>query len=218
MFDHIKTEHPGLDPVLATGLQDETRRRARQDIKNAAARHHEGKCDPVIGGAADADHIRHGQADLTSRQAGKYDDEILQKQNRHQGGEPKIRSRQTQCRQRQYHPAHITLTWNSSNDTSCSTSGGSPADGWSGSEPVSGSDSSLTESSPGAYTYVIQCTGNGETANAQTVVTFVDAASASSGSSHGGGSLGLAGLGALALLTSLRFRQEYIRRRKQSAA
>ncbi len=112
----------------------------------------------------------------------------------------------------------ITLTWNSSNDTSCSTSGGSPADGWSGSEPVSGSDSSLTESSPGAYTYVIQCTGNGETANAQTVVTFVDAASASSGSSHGGGSLGLAGLGALALLTSLRFRQEYIRRRKQSAA
>jgi lysyl endopeptidase len=100
----------------------------------------------------------------------------------------------------------ITLTWTSSNDASCSASGGSSADGWSGTKPLSGSNSNVTENSAGAYTYIIQCTGDGETASANAVVTFAAAASGSPGtsSSHGGGSLDWFGLITLAVVVSLR--------------
>jgi hypothetical protein len=62
-----------------------------------------------------------------------------------------------------------TLTWSSSNATSCTTSSGT---GWSSgiSLPVSGSLSGAIQTA-GSYTYGITCTGSGGSTSAQTTLT-----------------------------------------------
>jgi len=62
----------------------------------------------------------------------------------------------------------VTLNWNAPG-TSCTASGGSASDGWSGTLTASGSKP-VTESTTGKYTYGISCTGGGQTGTAQVVV------------------------------------------------
>jgi hypothetical protein len=82
----------------------------------------------------------------------------------------------------------VTLTWSSSQATSCSASGGSGSDGWAGPLAPSGS-ATISESSTGAYIFGISCVGTG-TAGAQTTVVFnaapTDTLSVSSGSATAG--------------------------------
>jgi plastocyanin len=65
----------------------------------------------------------------------------------------------------------VALTWSSSGATSCGASGGAAADGWAGSKALAGS-ATLTESTPGTYTYVLLCTSAAGSTSAQTSVTF----------------------------------------------
>lgn len=58
-----------------------------------------------------------------------------------------------------------TLTWSSTNATSCSAS-----DSWSGSKPASGNQS-VTPTAPGYYTYTLTCTGSGGTSSRFVVLT-----------------------------------------------
>lgn len=68
-------------------------------------------------------------------------------------------------------PTHVmvgdaaTLTWTSTNATSCTASGN-----WSGAEPAAGS-SSVTATSTGTASYTLACTGAGGTAQATTSLT-----------------------------------------------
>src|SRR5262245_41130984 len=60
----------------------------------------------------------------------------------------------------------VTLTWASTNATSCTASGG-----WNGPLPTSGSQN-VTPATAGAQTYSIACTGSGGgTANASSTIT-----------------------------------------------
>ena len=63
---------------------------------------------------------------------------------------------------------NVSLTWSTTGATSCTASGGSGSDGWYGPLPMSGSRA-ISETTPGSYTYSIDCAGTG-TANAQTTV------------------------------------------------
>jgi hypothetical protein len=63
----------------------------------------------------------------------------------------------------------ITLTWSSTNATSCAASSNSVAGGWSGAEPASGA-STDTPSAVGTATYTLTCTGPGGNT---TVITSV---------------------------------------------
>jgi probable HAF family extracellular repeat protein len=63
----------------------------------------------------------------------------------------------------------VTLTWTAPG-TTCTATGGSSADGWTGGLAASGSKP-VTEPSSGKYTYGITCTGGGQSASAQAVVT-----------------------------------------------
>lgn len=63
----------------------------------------------------------------------------------------------------------VTLTWTSPG-TTCTASGGSMTDGWTGNLPGSGS-LPVTETTVGSYGYGIKCTGGGQTANAQVTVS-----------------------------------------------
>jgi hypothetical protein len=60
-----------------------------------------------------------------------------------------------------------TLTWSSTNATSCSASGA-----WSGSKPLSGTASTGTILS--TKTYILTCAGPGGSASAHATVTFTD--------------------------------------------
>ncbi len=90
----------------------------------------------------------------------------------------------------------VTLTWSSQNADSCAASGGAAGDGWSGSMALSGA-MSITESSPGTFTYSLTCTGTAPAAIAQATVSFT----AASGSGSGGGMLDPLWLLLLSLLT-----------------
>jgi len=110
----------------------------------------------------------------------------------------------------------FTLTWNSSNASSCMAGGGG-ADGstWSGTLAASGSVTQ-TASKTGTFTYSLVCSAGNQSAQAQQVITVV-AASGSSGSTlsgghSGGGSLTLVELSILASLVPLA-----ARRRKKSS-
>jgi hypothetical protein len=99
------------------------------------------------------------------------------------------------------------LTWNSTEASSCTASGGTTGDGWSGSEAASGS-TSVTEATAGSYTYTVNCSAGTETVQAMAVVVVT--AQASGGSSHsggGGGALNVASLLALSLLIAWRQRR-----------
>jgi hypothetical protein len=63
-----------------------------------------------------------------------------------------------------------TLTWSSPYATSCSASGGSTGDGWSGSKVVSGS-APATETAAGSFTYTLTCIAGTQSVQAQAVVT-----------------------------------------------
>ena len=61
--------------------------------------------------------------------------------------------------------ASSTLTWSSTNATTCAASGG-----WTGSQPTSGT-AKETPSAAGTATYTLTCTGSGGSANASATVT-----------------------------------------------
>jgi lysyl endopeptidase len=82
----------------------------------------------------------------------------------------------------------LSLVWSSKNADSCSATGGSPGDGWTGSLTPSGS-MTVTETSAGTVTYSITCAGAPPAATARASVIIVTAAAAAAGSSHGGGSI-----------------------------
>lgn len=90
-----------------------------------------------------------------------------------------------------------TLSWSSTNASACTATGGSGADGWTGSLALSGS-MSITESAAGSYNYSIVCSGAPPAATATAAVHFTQASS-SGGSAGGGGGGG----GELDLLWSL---------------
>jgi hypothetical protein len=83
-----------------------------------------------------------------------------------------------------------TLTWSSTNATSCTASGS-----WSGGEATSGT-LSVTPSASGTASYALSCTGAGGSANATTSLSVTAAAS----KSGGGGAMALWELVALSLL------------------
>ena len=67
----------------------------------------------------------------------------------------------------------ITLTWNAANATSCTASGGSGSDNWTGTEPVTSSGTVVGPiATAGNYTYTLTCTGTGGT-NSQSASVIV---------------------------------------------
>jgi hypothetical protein len=95
-----------------------------------------------------------------------------------------------------------TLTWSSTNATSCTASGS-----WSGAEAISGT-LSVTPTASGTASYALACTGAGGTANGTAVLT-VSAASAPP-SKHGGGAMGLWELVALSALSVAAYRRRRV--------
>lgn len=55
----------------------------------------------------------------------------------------------------------VTLSWTTSDATSCTASGGSGADAWSGTVPVSSAGMSIGPLNAGNYVYTLTCTGPG---------------------------------------------------------
>jgi len=94
-----------------------------------------------------------------------------------------------------------TLTWSTTNATSCSAS-----EGWSGSEQTAGS---LTETpgSVGTAVYALTCTGAGGSANASISVKVTPVNVALSAKAGGGGSMGFGTAVALVLLLLARYRR-----------
>jgi hypothetical protein len=105
----------------------------------------------------------------------------------------------------------FTLTWSSSNASSCTASGGG-ADGstWSGTLAVSGSVTQ-TASTTGTFTYSLVCSSSGQSVQAQQVITVTASSGAgggtSSGGHSGGGSLTFVELSILASLVPLAARR-----------
>ncbi len=91
-----------------------------------------------------------------------------------------------------------TLTWSSTNATACTASGA-----WSGSEPVSGSQS-VTPAINGSYTYTLSCSGAGGSASASAVLAATLVAVTVTAHS-GGGAMSPWLLVTLGLLVLLRF-------------
>lgn len=108
----------------------------------------------------------------------------------------------------------FTLSWSSTDATSCTASGGATGDGWTGAIALSGT-LGISAGAAGRYTYAIACTGPGGTAQAHADVTVNSpppppgggggGAVAGSGGGGGGG-LGIGSLGLLALLAISRRR------------
>jgi probable HAF family extracellular repeat protein len=90
-----------------------------------------------------------------------------------------------------------TLTWKSTNATSCTGSGGGASDSWPGPRATSGS-LLVTEASAMTATYTIICTAGSQSAQASVQVTFVKP------SSGGGGGMDFLALAALVAFLSLR--------------
>lgn len=97
----------------------------------------------------------------------------------------------------------FTLTWSSANTTSCAASGGG-ANGtlWSGTLATSGSVTQ-TASTPGTFTYTLECTLGTQSVDARQDVTVNPAPVASTSSSGGGGGGGALGFAELGVLVSL---------------
>lgn len=107
----------------------------------------------------------------------------------------------------------FTLSWSSSEMNSCTASGGSSSDGWTGSEVLSGS-ATVTESTAGTYTYALTCTA-GTGAESETVEKLAEVTvtaspmSGGGGGGHGGGALDEYTIAALGLLTLSWLRRRY---------
>jgi hypothetical protein len=101
-----------------------------------------------------------------------------------------------------------TLSWSSTNATSCSASGGPPGTAWTGTQSTSGAMSD-TPTAAGGFTYDITCVGAGASAQAQATVTVADTTPppTSSGHSGGGGAVDTLTLAALAGVASLGLRR-----------
>ncbi len=96
----------------------------------------------------------------------------------------------------------ITLSWSSSGDTSCSASGGTAGDGWTGTLATIGS-ASVTETTAGTYAYSLSCTNGTLSAQSQKII-IVASSTSSGGGGHGGGTMDiilLLTLGSLTILT-----------------
>jgi hypothetical protein len=94
----------------------------------------------------------------------------------------------------------VLISWNSTNATTCTASGGSGSDGWGGNVALAG-NASLRESTAGTYKFTLQCTGSGVNVSADTSVAVTPApSSGSSGSEGGGGSMDWGELLALLIL------------------
>ena len=106
----------------------------------------------------------------------------------------------------------VTLTWNAQNTSACAASGGVGGDTWAGDLPPTGS-MQITESTAGANTYGITCTGAPPAAKAQVTVNFTGASSSTTSGGGGGGAMGEMSL--LLLSISLLLRQG-LRHRRQA--
>ena len=100
----------------------------------------------------------------------------------------------------------VTLTWSSSNATSCTASGGGQSDGWPGSKATSGSQS-VTESfapTTGSVTlvYTLTCTSSASGLTSQGSAQVAESPAPSN--SGGGGGFDLLSLAGLASLLTLR--------------
>jgi hypothetical protein len=65
-----------------------------------------------------------------------------------------------------------TLSWVAGNVESCTASGGSSGDGWSGPQPLIGS-LQITRTVPGSYDYLLTCTHNGVPVTQGTTIPFI---------------------------------------------
>jgi probable HAF family extracellular repeat protein len=63
-----------------------------------------------------------------------------------------------------------TVTWSSTNATSCTATGGSPGDTWPGTKAISGSQA-VVESTAGSFHYMLTCATGAQTDMAQATVT-----------------------------------------------
>jgi hypothetical protein len=112
----------------------------------------------------------------------------------------------------------ITLTWSSTNATTCTASGGPSGTSWSGTLAASGTKTD-TPSETGSFTYSISCVGAGASGTAQEQVqveaAVANPAPASSGGHSGGGALDTLTLATLAgvIGASLRRRRSIDRSR-----
>ncbi len=103
-----------------------------------------------------------------------------------------------------------TLTWGSTNATSCTATGGEPGDGWSGTKATSGTQS-LPESfklasSSVTLTFGITCTSSASSLSAQASADVVVNDPPATSGGGGGGALDLLSLGALLGVWKLRRR------------
>lgn len=96
----------------------------------------------------------------------------------------------------------VTLTWDSTNATSCTGGGGGTGDGWAGAKATSGS-ATITESSAGSIAFTIICTAGSQSANASAQVVVSNPSSGGGGG--GGGSLNLLSLASLFATSVLRW-------------
>jgi hypothetical protein len=97
-----------------------------------------------------------------------------------------------------------TLTWSSTNATSCTAS-----NAWSGAENANGS-LAVMPSGTGTQTYTLTCSAAGETSISANVVLTVNAPGAASGASHGGGgSLEIGTILGLAFLLAWRSKRKF---------
>lgn len=79
----------------------------------------------------------------------------------------------------------LTLSWNATHASECTSAGGAGDDGWTGTLPFS-SSKTITTQVPGRYYYFVLCTGAPPSAQAQVEVNFLAPAGTSSSSSGGG--------------------------------
>ena len=103
----------------------------------------------------------------------------------------------------------FTLSWSSTQATSCSASGGGPDDGWAGTLPVSGT-MSVMESSAGDYKFQVDCSNSALSSSSMVTVSVTAQPSGGSngGGGGGGGSVDAITLVLLGQLLSWRLMQE----------
>ncbi len=109
----------------------------------------------------------------------------------------------------------VSLTWTSSNATSCSAGGGQSGDGWAGAKSVNGT-ASVTPKAAGTITYTMTCYSGPRSVQAMAQVTATSAPSSGTGGSSGGSTSSSSGGGGggaldvislLSLLTMIGLRQ-----------